>query len=61
MFFTDKSRSKPSSSGLKLLFSALEEADSNTDEELEPIEATHGKTKSDEFLKHNPPCTPGRI
>ena len=32
---------------------ALEEADSNTDEEFEPIAATHGRTKSDDFLKLN--------
>ena len=40
-------------SGLKLLFFASEEADSNTDEEFKPIAATHGRRKSDDFLKLN--------
>ena len=52
-FFIDKSRSKPLTSGLKLLFSASEKADSNTDEEFEPIAITHGRRKSDDFLKLN--------
>ena len=50
-FFTDKSRYKSLTSGLKLFISTLEKVDSNTDEEFEPIAATHGKTKSDDFLK----------